>query len=613
MFRLPRSARRILALTIFGVLLAGFQGASAQAPPAPSPAPQDAPPPSAPVQTDSAPTAPQAPASAPQSEVATRDNPATFRVKVNLVLARVVVRDADGKVVTNLKKEDFLLFDNRKPQVISSFSLETPGMHVAAPPVAEGASSDPGAPVTPGTPPVALPQRFVAMVFDDGHLEQSDAVFVRAEAMKFFDALAPSDRVGIYTTSGQITQEFTNDHELLKKALLGIIPRPVLGGQSNACPDISYYQADLIVNKSDTQALAVATQDAISCAFSGDQRQAVPAQSLAQSQANLAVNAGDTQTEYAYRHMEDIMRRLAGMPGQRVMVLVSPGFITTNSTQSETYDIIERALRSGIVVNTIDARGLYTPDVLGDIANPPHGPLVTVGIESSYRIAAQFANEDVLAQLADGTGGTFFHNRNDVGQGMREAGAAPALAYVLGFSPQNLKVDGRYHTLDVKLANKLKFKLQARRGYFAPKSVSNPEEEAKQEVMAALYSQDEITDLPAELHTQYFKKDSDTARLAVLTRLDLKGLRFRKAEGRNRNDVTVATAIFDENGNFVTGGEKIVEMRLLDATYDKLSHSGITVRSSFDVKPGTYLVRQVVRDSEGAQMAARNGSVVIPY
>jgi hypothetical protein len=75
----------------------------------------------------------------------------------------------------------------------------------------------------------------------------------------------------------------------------------------------------------------------------------------------------------------------------------------------------------------------------------------------------------------------------------------------------------------------------------------------------------------------------------------------------------VATAIFDENGNLVAGGEKIVEMRLMDTTVDRLGRSGLTVKSSFDIKPGTYLVRQVVRDAEGAQMAARNGAVVIPH
>jgi hypothetical protein len=351
----------------------------------------------------------------------------------------------------------------------------------------------------------------------------------------------------------------------------------------------------------------------LQCAFQGNPQQQIPAQSLANSEAFRALSAGDIETEYAYRHVEDTMRRLAAMPGQRVMVFVSPGFIPS-TLRIETSDIIDRALKAGIIINTIDARGLYTPDLTGDIASPAVDSIRTIGLKTSYRVASQSANSEVLSNLAYSTGGTFFHNRNDVDEGMREAVGAPALAYVLGFSPQNMKLDGRYHTIDVKLANKLKYNVQARRGYFAPKTAADPAETAKQEVLEALYSQEEIKDLPAEVHTQFFMKDSTVARLAVLTHLDVKGLRFRKADGRNRNDITVATAIFDENGNFVTGGEKVVEMRLLDATFDRLSRSGgVTVKSSFDVKPGTYLVRQVVRDAEGSQMAARNGSVVIPY
>jgi len=219
----------------------------------------------------------------------------------------------------------------------------------------------------------------------------------------------------------------------------------------------------------------------------------------------------------------------------------------------------------------------------------------------------------VLATLADGTGGTFFHNRNDVDVGMERAGSTPEISYVLGFSPQNMKVDGSYHTLKVSLASKLKYSLQARRGYYAPKALKDPTEVAKEEIQEAVFSQEEIRDLPVELQTQFFKKDASEARLAVLTRFDVNGIHFRKNEGRNLDNVTIATAIFDENGNFVTGGEKVVEMKLLDTTYDRLRHSGLTVKSSFDVKPGTYMVRLVVRDGEGQQMAARNGAVVIPY
>jgi hypothetical protein len=167
--------------------------------------------------------------------------------------------------------------------------------------------------------------------------------------------------------------------------------------------------------------------------------------------------------------------------------------------------------------------------------------------------------------------------------------------------------------LTVKLASKNKYSIQARRGYFAPRNAEDPHELARQEIQEAIFSQEEINEMPLDLQTQYFKSDPEDARLSVVSRLDLKNVHFRKADGRSFDDLTVATAIFDENGNFITGGEKTVQMRLRDPTYERLTHTGLTVKSSFAVKPGRYLVRQVVRDSEGSQMAARNGAVEIPF
>ncbi len=562
--------------------------------------------------------APAAQVPADNAELSSQDRPATFKVRVNLVLVRVVVRDEKGKVVPNLQRDDFQLFDNRKLQAISSFSVETPESQALKPAAVVTASGE--APTQPDTAEAAelasqsktLPQRFVAVMFDDVHLSIEDATFVRDSATRLFAALAPSDRVGIFTSSGQFQLPYTADHQALRKSLLSIVPHPTRGlGGFHDCPDISYYQADLIENKHDAQALAVATEDAVQCGFAGNEAQASQAQSLAESVSIRTLSRGDQETEYAYRHLEDVMRELASKPGQRVMAFVSPGFIPS-TLWVETSDLIDRANRAGIVINTIDARGLYTPDVLGDIADPPHDTRRTLGYKTSYRVLAQSAQDEVMEQLAFGTGGTFFHNRNDVDEGLREAVAAPALSYMLGFSPQNLKVDGRFHALHVKLTSKRKYSLQARNGYYAPKSVPDPAESAKQEIREAIFSQEEIHDVPVDLQTQFFKKDASSARLSVLMHFDLKGIHFMKAEGRNHDNLTIATAIFDENGNFVTGGEKLVQMKLLDTTYNRLSRSGLTFKSSYDVKPGSYLVRLVVRDGQGSQMAARNGAVVIP-
>jgi VWFA-related protein len=611
-------ARRVLSFLTMTVLfgscsLLHAQNSSAPAPAAPRSATAQAPPTQEENGKQDATKSPNAQQPTENSELVSQDSPATFKVRVNLVLVRVVVRDNQGKVVTNLRREDFQLFDNRKPQAITYFSSETPESQALRPATTVTANEESA--VTPEEVQTAakkLPQRFVGVMFDDVHMSMQDTTVVRDAATRLFGALAPSDRVAMFSASGQFHLQFTADHDQLAKSLYSLVPRPTTGGAGfHDCPEVTYYQADLIQNKSDSQALAVAAEDAVQCAFNGDETKIAQANQMAQSASMRVLTLGDQETEYAYRHIEEAIKQLSAMPGQRVMVFVSPGFIPS-TLWLETSDLIDRASHAGIVINTIDARGLYTDDLLGDIADPPRDSPRTSGFKSTYRVAAQMAQDQVLEQLAYGTGGTFFHNRNDLDEGLREAVAAPPLSYLLGFSPQNLKVDGRFHGLKVSLTSKQKYSIQARNGYYAPKTIPNPVEAAKQEIREAIFSQEELHDVPVDLQTQFFKKDATSARLSVLTHFDVKSIHFRKEAGRNADILTIATAIFDDNGNFVTGGEKTVQMKLLDTTYNRLSRSGLTLKSSYDVKPGTYMVRLVVRDGEGSQMAARNGAVVIP-
>src|SRR5215472_11761569 len=150
----------------------------AQDPPRPAPPPPAATPAA---QDSTSKPAQEAPAHEVQ-EVSSQDTPATFKVRVNNVLVRVVVRDSHGKVVPNLKKEDFQLFDGRKLQTITSFAIENPRTHT----VPLTASPEPGNSSSDADPAAvkaaALPQRFVIMVFDDLHMSMQDAVFVRDSA-----------------------------------------------------------------------------------------------------------------------------------------------------------------------------------------------------------------------------------------------------------------------------------------------------------------------------------------------------------------------------------------------------------------------------------------------
>ena len=546
------------------------------------------------------------PAGNPAQEISSRDELTTFKVKVNLVLVRVVVRDASGKAIGNLRQEDFDLFDDRKPQVIKQFSMEQPGNKAASQQTQPKPEEDSGETL----PPPVAPEHYVAYIFDDVHLEFGDLARVRDAADHHMATLATTDRAAIFTTSGQNNLDFTDDRTKLHDTLQQLRPRPISRGGGTGCPDISFYMADLIQNRRDPTAIQLATEDALACAFNRDRRMLSAAQAMAESTASGVLNQGDHESRVTLSVLRDAIRRVAVMPGQRTILLLSPGFLTPQM-ESDYLELVDHALRSQVIISSLNGRGLYTVDPLGDISK--EGPANEFASVSRAQYASQSASaeEDILRDLAFGTGGSFFHNSNDLDEGFRYIAAAPEYWYVLGFSPQNLKLDGRFHGLKVTVKNRQKLTILARKGYYAPKHVADPAEEAKQEIEDALFSQEELHDLPIDLRTQFFKPSDLDAKLAVLVHVDVKRMHFRKAEGRNQNNLTIVSGLFDRNGKFITGNQKVLDMHLKDETLANKLGSGITVKSSFDVKPGSYLVRLVVRDAEG-QLSAANGAIEIP-
>jgi VWFA-related protein len=553
------------------------------------------------------------------AEMATHDATPTFTSRSNLVLVRVVVHDRDGHIDGNLQKEDFLLFDKGKPQFISRFSLEkTTERKAEAEASLAAASAGAGGKVTPEAAP---PGRYVGYVFDDLHLSIGDLMQARNAAERHLSDLPVTSRAAIFTTSGQVTEDFTDDVAKLRAAMLRVQPRSNLTPGTD-CPDLTYYQADLIYNKHDPQALQAAVQDTIVCANlistagpgravpSGTDSTTQTAQTMVQGAASRVVSIGDQETRVTMKVLISLVRRLAAMPGQRALVLISPGFLMLDQ-QIDEYEVMDRAIRANVTISTVNARGLYAIIPGGD-ASQSGGNLASLTVRSQYQRETALVTDGVLGEIADGTGGTWFHDNNDLEEGFKRTASAPEYYYILGFSPENLKFDGSYHNLKVSLKKPAGFTLQARRGYYAPKHEVNAAEEAKRDIEEALFSRDEWRDIPVELHTQFFKSSDASAKLSVLARIDVRQLRFRKADGRNADILTVTSGLFDRNGNFVNAMEKTVDMHLKDETLSGRLNSGITVKSGFDVAPGSYFVRIVVRDAEGQKMAALNGAVEIP-
>jgi VWFA-related protein len=552
-----------------------------------------------------------APPSQQTAEMETKDAPAKFTSRVNLVPVTVVVRDHDGHAVGNLTKEDFRLLDNGKPQVIARFSVEKPGAPVVV--QKEAGDLEPQTetkPAAPGAaPPPVLADHFVAYLFDDLHATFEDLARTRDAATRVISAsMQPADRAAIYTTSGQIMLEFTSDKDKLLETVARLRPAPATGsiGHGLDCPDISYYMADRIINLNDSQAIQVALVNYQACS----QNPHATAGEITMY-AERALHDGEHQTKLATNILVQIIRRMMGLPGQRNLVLASPGFLVPSADQSDVTDIINRAIRANVIVSSLDVRGLWTPPGFDASRPTPAGGSMVLTLVNQYLQEEAQTQELVLEDLAYATGGDWFHNNNDLGEGFRRLAAMPEFIYVLAFTPESLKTDGKFHKLQITLRASKGLSVQARKGYYAPRRDAAATDEAKQDLEDAVFSREVIKDIPLAVRTQFFRSGDVDANLSVVALLDIKGLHYRKNEGRNNDILTIVSALFDLNGNYIAGQQKTLTLQLKNETLEKKLDSGIRIKSSFDVKTGSYVVRVVVRDSEGQMMAADNTAVEI--
>ena len=385
--------------------------------------------------------------------------PPTITVNVTRVLIPVVVRDKQGRAVGDLKKEDFQVFDNDKPQPISGFMVES-----RAPQPAKAASDE----ATPAPESAAPPPRprFVIFLFDDMHLEAQDLAHVqKAGAKAVAETLGESDYAAVISISGKINTGITRDRAKLQDAIKSLKPMLLYRSSSTECPYIQYYQADLIENKHDSGALAEAVRQVFSCNPEMDQQRDLDtAQRLAESTAMQVQMVGRQDVQATFITIRALVRALAGLPGQATLVLVSPGFLTVESdTLSFESQIIDIAASANVTISTLDARGLYTTSMTAS-EDDSRDALY----QSEIRRRTMEADENPLSELADGTGGAFFHNSNDLDAGLRDLTAAPEHLYLIDISPADLKPDGSYHRLKVKV-NQPGLEIQARHGYSIPK------------------------------------------------------------------------------------------------------------------------------------------------
>ncbi len=234
----------------------------------------------------------------------TQNSNPQIAVKVNAVLVPVVVRDAQGRAVSNLKKEDFQLFDKRKLQVISGFSIQTRAVSANNPPLATPTVII-NSPANPNlTERPAAPQRFIVFLFDDMHISAPELLRLQRVATKMIDgSLADSDLAAVVSFSG-LNSGMTRDRATLQETIMKVRIQDLYRHIGRDCPEISYYQADLIENQHNNQAFQDAVDDAIGCAKL-DRREL--AEHMVRSATRRAIELGDQDVRVTLGFVKDIV------------------------------------------------------------------------------------------------------------------------------------------------------------------------------------------------------------------------------------------------------------------------------------------------------------------
>jgi VWFA-related protein len=395
-----------------------------------------------------------------------QETPFKIQLNANKVLVPVVVRDKQGRAVGGLKKEDFQLFDNEKPRPFTGFSIERRGVVDAVP-------TSPESGAQPSTPAPAAPapaQRFVVFLFDDIHMRPEDMAQAQRSAAQVLDQAMSGREIGAVVSLSQKTNSgLTRDRTRLQEAIKGLQSRSLYKADNSDCPSIDYYQADLIENKHDSGATQDAIRKVYNCNPSLDPKyQANVAENMADSSARRALSMGHQDVQFAYAAIAAFVRTMATLPGQRTLILVSPGFlrIEQESLTAESR-LMDLAAESNVTINALDARGLYTTELTASDKSPALGGPSFLQ-NSDYKRTADKLAEQPMAELANATGGVFFRNSNDLNVGFKQLAEAPEVVYVLELSLAGVKPDGSYHRLKVKV-DRDGVELQARQGYSAPK------------------------------------------------------------------------------------------------------------------------------------------------
>jgi VWFA-related protein len=557
-----------------------------------------------------------------------------IRVQSELVQLEVVVRDTRGRPVCGLTKDDFKVYDSGKSRDLSAFSEDVAAGTASSSPRPAGqttpASQAALPPPTPAqTPPSQHPQegRSVVLLFDDLNTTTGDLGHAKNAAQRFIrEAVASGDRMALFTTSRTQTLDFTGDAAAILAAVAKVETHLRLSASGLAsCPRITAYEAYRIVT-GDPVMFATKVDEACHCTESSAQScppsspevsgssafsAADPLADTVRAQADATWEQALLSSRQTLAAIQASLARLLRAPGRKLLLLASSGFLS-GMLEEEKDAIIDEALRTGVVISSLDAKGLYaeTP------GRPIEEATETSGLTPNNLLVTQVESlgdrldsaDSAMAKFAESTGGLMFRDNNDLDLGFHQIGLMPACTYLMGFPPAK---DDKYHKIKVEYLKRRREFIQVRPGYFGTASSPAAKPGAADRVDAAVNGSDEKTELKATSTETPGNAALGGRQVTIRTHVDIQGVPFETRKDRRVQKLSFVAVLFAADGRMVTGKEAVMDLALKKESFERLSKSGITGSMSLQAPAGAYRLRIVVQEAVSGKMSATSKEVHI--
>lgn len=518
-----------------------------------------------------------------------------IKLRAELVQIDLLVTDKAGKPVSGLKREDFELLDNNKPQLITHFAYEVSNQ-------ARAKDTTAPQPPIPKTITARELKRVVAFVVDTLHLDWQSVYSTQLMLGNFVDnQMQPGDLVLILPTGGGsgLLQQFTSDRALLHRAIDRLRSTAV--------------DTDTVSRKSLSQdPFATGGEQPVDSQHRGSGRLSMPETPELGPVEELTVRA----TLYT---LENVIKSMRQLPGRKLAVLVSEGFRTPaqSMARQEIYESIALAARSNVVFYSIDPRGLVGPyNAFNSMAmKEDEGPMAVqiAAMHLKNRIEALDSREP-LTILANETGGTFFSNNNDINRGLANLLDDNSAYYLLGFQPEPAKWDGKLHKIKVTVRNRPDLTVVARKSYLARSDAPKPTnaDPKVDEVIEAIESPLVRRDIDLKLTALYIDNAQREPIVNMLLHIDASKLHFIESEGSFNSSLEQIGFVLDANGRTVEKFSNTLELNLQPKTYQAALKQGFVATRAMNVRPGIYQIRLFVREVGFGLVGTANDFIEIP-